>query len=139
MKNETTKKDLVLDIESKFTLIGDRVLILLDEAQGHTVTESGITIPLNELVATDSGRMSTETSAQKHLASGTIISVGTTASQKLTDANISLAALDRVYVAPSALSKGYYFFPDRTKLVQDFNGYVCIPHTLIEAKINNGI
>jgi len=45
---------------------------------------------------------------------------------------------DRVYVGQQTLSSnGYQFYPDRTKLVADFEGYVVVPHSLIEAKIND--
>lgn len=136
MNQENLRNDLDHGID-KFTLIGDRILVLLDEAKGHTITESGIEIPLNDVVATDSGRATTETSNHKHLNRGVVLLVGALAAKKLEEQEFTIKPGDKVYVNPSAQQKNFYFFPSREVLVQDFKGYVCIPNTLIEAKIND--
>ncbi len=114
------------------TLLGDRVIILLDKAQDHTKTEHGILIPLNELAETDGGKITTRTSSKMYLSKGTVLSLSATSKEKLPELNVN----DRVYVTETANSPSYQFFPNRDRLVQDFEGYICIPHVLIEAKIN---
>lgn len=139
LKEENTKKDLDLDIISKLSLIGDRVIVLLDEAQDHTKTDSGLYIPLNTVVEKDSGRLGTELSKRKRLSAGVVLNISQFSKQKLEDQQADLKVGDRVYVSEMVLKNipSYEFFPKRDQLVLDFVGLVCIPHTLIEAKINN--
>jgi co-chaperonin GroES (HSP10) len=139
MKEEITKKDLVPDTLSKIKLLGDRVLIKLDNAEDHTTTSSGLIVPLNDIVETDGGRLKTETSKRKHLTSGTILLIGEQSAAKLKEAGTELVVGDKVYVTEMVGKNvsSYQFFVDRTKLVQDFSGLVCIPHILIEAKIED--
>jgi co-chaperonin GroES (HSP10) len=138
LKEEILKRGLDPDIINKMSLIGDRVLILLDEALDHTTTETGIIIPLSNVIEKDSGRLGTELSKRKHLTEGVVIALSSTASSKLGELNTNLSPGDRVYVNEMVMKtpSSYQFFIDRKKLVQDFNGVVCIPHVLIEAKIN---
>lgn len=137
-KEENLKKDLDLDTINNLSLIGDRVLIVLDEALEHTKLDSGIIIPLNTIVEKDSGRLGTELSKRKHLTKGTIIALSPTSTTKLKELESPLQVGDRVYVNEMVLktTSSYQFFINRDKLVQDFDGVVCIPHVLIEAKIN---
>lgn len=131
MKKEILKNDSVSNV-----LIGDRVIIKLDEALDHTVTDSGLMIPLTELRPTESGdRMKAETSDRTHLTIGTIVQVGTVASQRLEELKAPLSEGDRVYVSPHALGKAYHYQTNRNVLVQTFDGTICIPHTLIEVKL----
>lgn len=119
-----------------YTLLGDRVVVLLDEMQDHTRTDSGILIPKNELAETDGGKVTTRTSGDKHLPQGTVIAVSSYSNSKFEEMNgFALVPGDRVYVTKTALSQSYYFYPDRTKMIQDFDGHVCVPHILIEAKL----
>lgn len=138
LKEEILKRGLDPDTISQLSLIGDRILILLDEALDHTTTETGIIIPLNNVIEKDSGRLGTELSKRKHLTKGTILSLSPTATSKLEELHTSLSPGDRVYVNEMVMKtpSSYQFFLDRNKLVQDFDGVVCIPHVLIEAKIN---
>ncbi len=136
------KKDLDLDTEkqkmdNKFTLIGDRVLVALDEALDHTQTKSGLFIPLNTLKESESGKMTTETSKRKHLSQGTIVQLGSKAVSNFNTLGEDPKVGDKVMLSEQALNSSYHFYPDRSRLVQDFQGYVCIPHTLIEAIIND--
>ena len=117
-------------------LIGDRVWIKLDEAQDHTTTSTGILIPLNELTETDGGRITTRPSDKKHLLKGTVVALSPYASTKLNELSTTLLPNDRVYISKNALNSAYAFYPVRDALVIDFTGDICIPHTLIEAKIN---
>lgn len=138
MKEETLKNDLEAGIEKQLQLInkikplGDRVIILLDKISDHTTTDSGIIVPLNEVIELESGRLGTETSSRTHLSQGTVVKMSALAAEKLVDVKEG----DKVLVHHSATSKSHYFFPDRTKLVQDFNGFISIPHPLVEAVIN---
>lgn len=117
----------------KIKLLGDRIVVKLDEMEDHTTTESGLIVPLSTVYETDSGRIKARTSAQKHLLVGTIIDISDKA-KELTDLSVS----DKVYVSENALSsKAFHFYYDRSKLVQTFEGYICIPHTLIEAVVTN--
>jgi len=138
LKEENTKNDLALGTINSLELIGDRILVLLDEAPEHTKTESGLILPLNNVIEKDSGRLGTEISKRKHLNVGTVLSIADFSKQKLEDQKASLKVGDRVYVSELAVSnlKSYQFITDRTKLVADFEGVVCIPHVLIEAKVN---
>lgn len=141
MKNENnTKNDLVVDTTNgekiTLTLTGDRVVVLLDKATDHTVTESGILVPLSELAETDGGRLTTRTSSQQYLMSGMVVGMSKFSSLKFEEQHTPVTTGDRVYLSKSAVSPAYQFFPERSNLVIDFTGYICVPHTLIEAKIN---
>ncbi len=118
-----------------FQLLGDRVLIQLDEIPDHTVTSAGIHVPHFLNIESDGGRPDVKVSNLKHVAKGTIISMSPLASQKLADQQSPLQVGDRVFVVSSAVSPSYQFFPERDKLVQDFTGIICIPFSLIEAKL----
>ncbi|OQB03518.1 MAG: hypothetical protein BWY21_02154 [Parcubacteria group bacterium ADurb.Bin216] len=120
---------------TQIELIGDRILIQLDKALDHTTTDSGIIIPLNTVMESDSGRLKTTLSEQRHLPAGTITQISKQASSKLEELGVSLVAGDRVYVNPQTLSSSYHWKTDRTKLITEFQGVVCVPHILIEAKI----
>lgn len=126
---------MVNDI-TNIELIGDRIWVKLDEAEDHTTTESGILIPLNELTETDGGRVTTRPSDKKHLSKGTIVAIAPYAARKLADLDASLSPGDKVYISKMAITASYQFYPKRDALVIDFSGDICIPHTLIEAKIN---
>lgn len=117
--------------QPNFELLGDRVLIKLDEHPSHTTTESGIVIPQFEATTTDGGKPTSTLSKMKYLYQGTVIQLSPYAQEKLP----SITPSTRVYITPSALSPAYQFFLDRSKLVIDFDGHICIPHTLIEAKL----
>lgn len=122
----------------KFELVGDRILVILDEAKDHTTTEAGIIIPLQRLTESDSGKVKAELTNRKHLLQGTVLQVGALAKKRLEEALSDVKEGDRVYLSHHTLSSnGYQFHPDRTKLVSDFEGYVCVPHAMIEAKIVN--
>ena len=126
----------VLQGGTNYKIQGDRVIILLDEAKDHTITESGIVIPLQKLTESDAGRIKTELTNRKHYLQGTILQIGALAAKKLEESLVDVLPGDRVYVSQMALSTaGYQFYPDRTKLVSDFEGFVCVPHSMIEAKI----
>lgn len=139
MNEENTKKDLALGTgnDQQIEVVGDRIIVQLDEAKGHTVTAAGVVIPLNDIVEKDSGKLGTATSDKKHLAKGTVLGIGELAYNKLKEAFVTLSIGDRVFVNPRSHNKDFYFFLNRDVLVQDFEGVICIPHTLIEAKIKN--
>lgn len=121
----------------EFELIGDRILVQLDPLQDHTTTASGLVIPLNKVIETEGGRLTTELSKQKHLTQGTILKIGALAAKRLEEEMSPLSVGDRVYVSPQVVNGKHYEFPlDRTILTYDFEGHVAIPHSLIEAKIN---
>lgn len=114
-------------------LLGDRVLVLLAKIEEHTITESGIFIPKNEVYESEGGKLMSRPSSKKHLSIGTIIAMSPLSHEKLP----SLSIGDKVLVTETANSPSYQFFLDRDRLVNDFDGYICIPHILIEAKIND--
>lgn len=124
--------------ETKYSVLGDRVIVLLDEAKDHTITDAGIIVPLQRLTESESGRVKTELTGRKHYLQGTVLQIGALAAKKLEENLSDIKVGDRVYIGAQALnSNGYQWYPDRTKLVADFEGYVCIPHVLIEAKIED--
>lgn len=117
------------------SLIGDRVLIQLNQIPDHTKTKAGLWIPANELAETDGGKVTTRPSKQKYYAEGTIIALGNTAFSRL-NAEVSVKEGDKVLVAKQAMSSdSFHFYTDRSTQIQDFKGLICIPHTLIEAKL----
>jgi len=122
-----------------FQLLGDRVLIQLDELPDHSVTSSGIHVPHFLNIETDGGRPDVKVSNLKHVAKGTIISISPLASQKLADQQSPLQEGDRIFVVSSAVSPSYQFFPDRDKLDKDFTGIIGVPHPLIEAKLTSNV
>lgn len=136
MNAEDIRNDLAPDIEKlkKLQILGDRIIVLLDLAE-DTTTESGIIIPLNELQETDGGKLKTRPSAKRHLSQGTILSIGDQAASQIKEKSLNLNVNDKVYLTQQALSNSFNFFPDRTKLVQDFKGFVAVPLSLIEAKL----
>ncbi len=116
-------------------LIGDRILVRLDEAKDHTVI-NGIIIPVNTIVESESGKLKTELSKIRHLARGTILNISAHSAKKLDELNITLSPNDRVYVSHQAVnSSSYQWKSDRDKLISEFDGIVCVPHLLIEGKI----
>lgn len=117
---------------SNITLLGDRILIQLDEHPDHTVTPSGIIQPKWVNIESDGGKPKVKPSNQKHIASGTILKMSLLAAEK-----VPLVPGDRVYVSPAAVSQSYHFLISRNNLVDDFDGVIAVPHPLIEAKINN--
>lgn len=120
-----------------FTLIGDRVLVKLDRAEDHTKTSWGY-IPSNKLEQTEGGQVKTKLSDDVHLTQGTVIQIGPGALLKFQELGAEIKEGDKVYINPSAKrSDSYYFYPDRTLQIQDFEGYICVPHVLVEAKVNN--
>lgn len=119
-----------------FTLIGDKVLIKLDLLPSHTTTESGLEIPLYEAVTTEGGKVKSQLSQTKYLSQGTIVDISPYSSQRASEFGVTLSPNDRVFVNPSAVSPHYQFFTDRSQLVMNFDGYVAVPVTLIDAKIN---
>lgn len=137
MNDAHLNEDLALDIEraKNMTLIGDRVLILLDQAT-DTVTSSGVIIPKLEMVETDGGKLKSRPSDDSYLLQGTVLNLSLYAIEKFKDLSISLPHNTKVLLASQAKNTSFHFFPDRTKLVQQFKGIVCVPHTLIEAKID---
>lgn len=123
---------------SNFTLIGDRILVLLDKAKDHTQRASGIIVPQNDLVETDGGRVAATLSKKTKLMQGTIEQISEYSTNKLKELGVTLNVGDRVFISPQAInSPSYIFYTDRSTLVIEDAGYICIPHVLIEAKINN--
>lgn len=136
MKEEILNEDLALDIEraKNMTLLGDRTLILLDKEE-DTTTQSGIIIPKMKLKETDGGKLRSEPDSDYYTLQGTILNMSSYASEKLSEIKSPLSIGDKVLVSKTAKQEGFQFFPDRSKLVQYFKGIICLPHTLIEAKI----
>lgn len=118
----------------RLKLIGDRVVVLLDEAVSHTVTEKGITVPMSTVYETDGGRLATKTSAQKHVSMGTVVLISDYALAKIRESIPDFNVGDKVFLPEAVHSKHYYFYPDRSSMVLNFDGHVVIPHSLIEAK-----
>lgn len=122
-----------MEKQKKIKLLGDRVVIKLDELEEHTTTESGLIVPLSTIYETDSGRVKARTSAQKHVYEGVIVLMSDLAKEKL-----GLEEGARVYVSDNVLSsKAFHFYFDRQKLVQTFDGHVSIPYHLIEAVVTD--
>lgn len=113
------------------TLLGDRVIILLDKLEDHTTTDAGIVVPFFQNIESDGGRPDTKVSNLKYLSKGTIVAMSDYAKEKLPQ----LSPSTRVFVNPSAVSPSYQFFHKRNGLVEEFEGYIVVPHTLIEAII----
>lgn len=138
MNEEILNEDLALDIEraKNMTLLGDRILILLDK-ESDTTTQSGIIIPKMKLKETDGGRLKSEADPDYFTLKGTILNMSSYAIEKFKEFGPSPKHGDKVLVSKQAKQESFHFYPDRSKLVQYFNGIICIPHTLIEAKIDS--
>lgn len=119
-----------------YELIGDRILVQLDEQSTHEVTEAGIYNPLMENEETDGGRYRAKISSRHYIAVGTVQKISPFALKKLQELGAELQVGDRVLVDHRAASEQYSFFPKRG-LVRTFQGLVSIPHVYIEAKIND--
>lgn len=111
-------------------------MVQLKEIQAHTKTAAGLEIPLNDLAETEGGKVTTRPSKLRYYAEGIVITAGSLATKKLAEENVTLSPGDTVLVSKQVLnSDSFHFYTDRSKPVQDFKGLICIPHTLIEAKI----
>ena len=117
------------------TLLGERVLVKLDLLGDHSKTNSGLHVPLYERDTTEGGRPTAKLSNKQYLSQGTVIDYSPLAAKKLEDALTPISKNQKVFVNPTAVSPNYQFFPDRSNLVIDFEGYVLIPYTLIEAYV----
>lgn len=120
---------------NQIQLIGDRVLIQLDQLPTHSTTQSGLEIPLYDAVVTEGGRVKSQLSQNTFLYQGTILQISPLAEEALTKEASPLSPGQKVYVTPSAVTPHYQFFLDRSSLVLDFNGLIAIPHQLIEAYV----
>lgn len=121
---------------TNITLIGDRVLVQLDQLPTHSVNEYGIISPLLKNAETDGGRPKAIPSEREHLAVGTVLALSVTASTKLKELGVIINPGDRVFVAHQATSIQYNFPLDRSLLVQPFTGLISVPHVFIEAKLS---
>lgn len=135
MNEESLKSDLATDIEKakSLTLLGDRVVILLDFEEQETTTSSGIILPLTEIQETDGGKLKTRPALKRHLSQGTVLNISSLAVEKFKEEGMSLDVDTQVYVASTALNQSFHFYPNRTQLVTTFSGFICVPHNLIEA------
>lgn len=118
-------------MENTITILGDRVLIQLDLMEDHTITPSGVVVPLYQNIESDGGRPDIKESNLRYLSKGTVVSISDSVKEK-----VPLSAGDRVFVAPSCVSPTYQFYSRRTGLVENFEGLISIPPAFIEAKIN---
>jgi co-chaperonin GroES (HSP10) len=137
MNEEIIKKDMALDIENKFTLLGDRILVQLDAAPEVTTLESGVLLPSTEVYETEGGRQATRSAGTKYLTQGTVIALSALSNSKLAESGIQLSPGDKVYVSSHSINSSFYFSIDRTQLSPIFSGLVAIPHVHIEAKLNS--
>lgn len=118
-------------MKDKFILLGDRILVQLDKAEDHTVTDSGLIVPLMENAQTDGGKEISRISPRKWLQQGTVVGMSEVSKEKLPDIQVN----DRVMITSTAANANYQFFLDRSNLALEWTGIICIPHPLIEAKI----
>lgn len=116
---------------SNIELLGERVLLQLDEHPEHTVTPGGVIQPKWINIESDGGKPKVKPSNQKRIASGVVLMISPLAKEK-----IDLNPGDKVYVNQAAVSQSYHFSISRNNLVADFDGIIAIPPQLIEAKIN---
>ena len=116
-------------------LFGDRVIVLLDKQSEHTTTAGNIVVPQFVNAESDGGRPIALLSDHKYLATGTVVAISETASDKLHNLSTPISVGDRVYVSPSVVNPSYQFILNRSKLIAEFEGYISISHSLIEAKI----
>ncbi len=121
----------------KLKLLGDRVVIALHKQEEHTTTSTGIIVPLSEITQTDGGKIASITSSKKYLSKGTVIQVSELAASKLMESNITLSPGDVVYLSENGASPQYKFSYNRDTLVQEDEGYRCVPHIIIEGVITN--
>lgn len=135
MNNEEILKQ---DLITSLTLVGDRILIQLNEIEDYTVTKAGLYIPHNELEETEGGKIRTRPSGDKHYSVGKVLKLSDYSKNKLEELNVTVNEGDTVFVAKTALnSENFHFHLDRKQKVQTFTGLIAIPHTLIEAIYND--
>jgi len=139
LKEEITKRGLDLDTINSLSLVGDRTIVLLDKAEEHSTTKSGLLIPLNNIVEGSAGRERAELSKRSHLDKGIVVAIADFAADKLSEQKTDLKPGDRVFISPLVGKnvQSYQFMTKRNQLVAEFEGLVCIPHTFVEAKIND--
>ena len=121
----------------KLKLLGDRVIIALHKQEEHTTTSTGIIVPLSEITQTDSGKIASITSSKKFLSKGTVVQVSDLAAAKLQEAGHTLSPGDVVYLSENGASTQYKFSYSRDTLIQEDEGYRCVPHIIIEGIITN--
>lgn len=115
---------------SNIELLGERVLLQLDEHPDHSITPGGVIQPKWVNVESDGGKPKVKPSNQKHVSSATVLLISSQAAEK-----ISLVPGDKVYVNQAAVSQSYHFLISRNNLVDEFDGVIAVPPQLIEAKI----
>ena len=110
----------------KYRILGDTYLVQLDE---FLPDEGLINLKYNKYTS-DSGREAAELDTNAYLPKGTILQIGSQASNP-----DNLVIGDRIYINPSALTPHYQFFPSRDSAVISFTGMIKIPMPHIEALI----
>jgi len=108
------------------------VLIKLKE---EVPNPNEIYIPLTFLDQTDGGKVIARSSDNKYLAKGVITNASLAALETLSKDDIHLN--DEVLLISAALQPQYIFYPNRDVLTPKHEGYVLIPSSFIEAKIEN--
>lgn len=116
-------------------LLGNRVLIKLDDHPTHTVTPGNITVPHFVNMETDGGRVKASVSDLKYLSQGTIVDISAEAVESTAKYGVTLGKGDRVLVSSNAVSPSYQFIQDRSRIIAQFDGHILIPPQLIEAKL----
>lgn len=114
-------------------LLGDKVLVQLQDHPDHTITAGGILNPLFVNIESDAGRPKAKASNKKYLAKGKVLLISPLAKERIPLLEVG----DEVYVAPTTVSQDFHFSLKRASLVEDFDGVISIPSSLVEAKIIN--
>jgi len=118
-------------------LLGNRVLIQLDEEVSHTKLASGIEVPKVRFEETDGGKLKSRVESLGYLSQGTVVDVSPLALKSIQEESATLSKGDRVLVNPLAVAPNYQFYTDRANKIQLFNGLISVPTSLIEAIIND--
>lgn len=122
-------------------LLGNRVIVKVHTEEEITATASGLLTPGFEIYGTDGAKLRSKPSENNLLAKGTVELISKQASTLLAQEDSPISVGDEIYFSSAVLSNihSYRFQMDRTKkVVKEDEMYICIPTSLIEAKINHG-
>lgn len=122
-----------------YEVVGSKgVLIQLDKYPSQeTTTDFGVIVPKYEAYETEGGRPASKVVNEVYTTTGTIIQISAKARETLDEEKIDVQPGSRVYIYPAAKNPSNWFFPDRTKPVQDFDGLLLVQPNMIQAIVHN--
>ena len=123
---------------SNYTLLGDRIVIEPVPYEDLPVSSSGLLTPHFDKFETSNGQLRSKIARPKFTAIGKVIRISSYAQTLLEKESSTLQEGDMVLVTANALSPQFEFYEKRDpSSIAEPATMICIPHSLIEAKLTN--